>query len=163
MRKKKDVIFFQNLSALLMSKFCTSNLIMAGDFNVVLQQIDKRFGNNVVQQSSRFLQSLLKEHALIDIWRNKHPHVKMFTWYRTNPRIFCRLDYFFISKDLVQNYKSSKITESIRTDHKMITLELTKKQIQQRGPGFYKFNNSLLENQEFVNRMAHEICNKKIM
>ena len=48
--------------------------------------------------------------------------------------------------------KTSKIQESIKTDLKLISL-IDKSQKEARGPGFYKFNSSLLLDKEYVNNI----------
>ena len=42
---------------------------------------------------------------------------------------------------------------AIRTDHHAITLEIDSLNDQQRGPSFWKFNNSLLDDAFFVERL----------
>ena len=48
--------------------------------------------------------------------------------------------------------------ESIKTDHKLIMLEHQSNQ--KRGPGFWKFNNSLLEDDEFITGIKNVYLNK---
>lgn len=155
------ITFFQNLSSIIMSKCPTGNVVMAGDFNVTIKKNDKKFGTISVQKSVSNLNQILEEFKLIDIWREQHASTQKFTWSRQKPKVMCRLDYFFISKNLVTNCKKSQILESVHTDHKLISLELSEMMKQTRGPGFYKFNNSLLQNQNYINEMTQLIQDKK--
>ena len=51
-----------------------------------------------------------------------------------------------IQEDVVK----SEILTSIKTDHLAITLEIDSLDDQQRGPSFWKFNNSLLLNSQGI-------------
>ena len=68
--------------------------------------------------------------------------------------------YVLISSHLNNVHKTSKIQESIKTDHKLISLEIDKSQKQARGPGFYKFNSSFLLDKEYVNNISNLILEK---
>ena len=102
----------------------------------------------------------MKTPNLLDVWRNHHPHDQLFTWYRQQPKVMCPLDMFLISSNLNNVHKTSKIQESIKTDHKLISLEIDKSQKQACGPGFYTFNSSLLLDKEYVNNISNLILEK---
>lgn len=90
--------------------------------------------------------------ALIDIWRDKHPAKKQYTWSQSTPRIQCRLDYFLIPKKNVTATTAVNIKHSISSDHNMVVLDL-KLETLKRGRGTWKFNNSLLNCTEFLEKM----------
>ena len=92
----------------------------------------------------------MMENDLVDIWRIRNPDDKNFTWRQKNPIIQRRLDYWFISDMLQEDVVKSEIVTSIKTDHLAITLENDSLDDQQRGPSFWKSNNSLLEDLVFV-------------
>lgn len=92
----------------------------------------------------------MMENDLVDIWRIRNPDDKNFTWRQKNPIIQRRLDYWFISDMLQEDVVKSEIVTSIKTDHLAITLEIDSLDDQQRGPSFWKSNNSLLEDLVFV-------------
>ena len=92
----------------------------------------------------------MMENDLVDIWRIRNPDNKNFTWRQKNPIIQRRLDYWFISDMLQEDVVKSEIVTSIKTDHLAITLEIDSLDDQQRGPSFWKSNNSLLEDLVFV-------------
>ena len=134
---------------------------MAGDFNIALTADDRKSNVSVVQPSANILKRLIEEHNLVDIWREKHPNLKQYTWCRQNPNVMSRLDYFLISKSMKLLCKSTKIKESVHTDHKLIYLVLLKPNNNQRGPGFWKLNSSLLKDQEYINQISELISEKK--
>ena len=57
--------------------------------------------------------------------------------------------------------KSTKIKESVHTEHKVIYLELLKSNNNDRGPGFWKLNSSLLKDEEYINQISELIMEKK--
>ena len=141
-----------------------NTFIIGGDFNTIVNPLlDKKNGNlNAHKQGSKRLNEILNQNELIDVWRIKNPDTKMFTWHsNTNPPVFCRLDYLFISNNLVNNVSECTISYGFKTDHSTVSmvLDITPSK---RGPGSFKINNSiLLENdyQEKVREAIREITN----
>lgn len=73
-------------------------------------------------------------------------------------KIQCRLDYFFTLKQLKDNVKVCKILPNISSDHSTITLFMSfNKSELPRGPGFWKFNNSLLSDTNYVELLSLKI------
>ena len=73
-------------------------------------------------------------------------------------KIQCRLDHFFISKQLKNHVKECKILPNIYSDHSAVDLSLSFKESElPRGPGFWKFNNSLLSDINFVELLTFKI------
>ena len=105
----------------------------------------------------------MMENDLVDIWRIRNPDNKKFTWRPKNPIIQRRLDYWFIRDILQEDVVKSEILTSINTDHLAITLEIHSLDDQQRGPSYWKFNNSLLEDPVFVQSLREnfQIGSKK--
>ena len=101
--------------------------------------------------------SLQEELDLVDIWRAKNPMEKSFTWSQNSPRIFCRLDYWLISNTLHDLVKTTDIIPAIRTGHAAISLELANGSNDIKGPGVWKTNCSLLDDEEYVNDIAKKI------
>ena len=96
-----DPEFFQQFGENLLD-FSGENIILAGDFNLVLEvEKDKQGGNttthnNALQELDKIIQNL----DLGDIWRDLNSESKRFTWRRRKPNIQCRLDFFLISNCL---------------------------------------------------------------
>ena len=67
-----------------------------------------------------------------------------------------RLDFFFISSELLSLVHKSDISSGYRTDHSLVRLSLTLNKIK-RGPGIWKFNNSLLKDENFVSKIIKTI------
>ena len=60
-----------------------------------------------------------------------------------------RIDFFLVAKHLEQYVKKSEIYPSIAPDHKAIYISLSWSNPTPRGPGLWKFNNSLLNDEEY--------------
>lgn len=102
------------------------------------------------------IEHLSNLYNLLDIWRNRNPHTERFTWRNKSLKIQCRLDFFLISKNVYNVVSSCNISNAPESDHSVITLHLKSENLKQnRGPGFWKFNNSLLEDAEYTNKL-HE-------
>ena len=134
------------------------NIILAGDFNLVLEvEKDKQGGNssthnNALQELNNIIQNL----DLGDIWRDLNPEIKRFTWRRRKPNIQCRLDFFLISTCLYSDVVKTEINPGYKTDHSIITLSLTT-QANTRGPGLWKLSTSFLADINFVNEVKKVI------
>ena len=61
-----------------------------------------------------------------------------------------------ISEDILALNPQSDILNAYKSDHNMISLTITKSS-QKRGKGLWKFNNALLENQDFCDMIRSEI------
>lgn len=140
----------------------SQNLILGGDFNITLNpNLDKKGG--CIEGKSKYRDNLIssiKDLNLVDIWREQNPNGMLFTFSRKNPIILSRLDFFLIPAFLAPLCKTS-IKPSIKTDHSVITLNIKGKGFEDRGPGFWKFNSSLLEDEEFVLKTKQNILQLK--
>ena len=114
--------------------------------------LDKKNGKTETHKKCRKqIKSIIDIHELTDIWRLKHPDKRHFTWHSNNrPPIFSRLDYFLISNNIINNTIKTYIKNSYRTDHSLITISLNFDKIE-RGPGYFKLNNSLLLDKDYQN------------
>ena len=132
--------------------------IFAGDFNMVLNpQIDLKnylhINNPLARQE---LIDQMQIFNLVDIWRDLHPDEKKFTWRKFNQNKQSRLDFFLVSSSLLPYVKKAEIIPGFLSDHSSITLEIDFSQFT-RGKGFWKFNSSLLKDQEYVEKVKNVI------
>ncbi|KAL9961456.1 hypothetical protein ACROYT_G030398 [Oculina patagonica] len=157
------VRFYQNLSATLreMDPDSDDNIIIGGDFNCPLNPtLDKKGGILIPRQHViNSIENIQNEFSLHDIWRIKNPNTCSFTWSKSHPFIFCRLDYWLISDKLNDLVTHVDIQASIKTDHSSIILELEDIKDSQRGPGFWKLNTSLLARPDYVEMISKELPN----
>ena len=148
---KQQIGFFKELQNHL-TEFVQENIIIAGDFNCALTDKDKKGGNSVSRKALviKEIEHLASLYNLTDIWRDRNPHGESFPWRNKSAKIQCRLDFFLISKILVNEVFTCEILNAPETDHSVITLYLKSESARQpSGPGFWKFNNSLVEEHEY--------------
>ena len=92
---------------------------------------------------------------LIDIQRVRHPKLRKFTYESKSLRLKSRTDFFLIAKDLTVNIKRSEILPAIAPDHNAISILLTLPNKCPRGPGFWKFNNTLLKDPQYIDKIRY--------
>ena len=153
----KQSLFFQTLSELIYDEGYNEfdyKIILGGDLNVTMDpDLDCSGGNPVLKDSVKCVEDIMLNYDLVDIWRIRNPNSKKFSWRQKKPIVQRRLDYWLISDLLQDDVVKVDIVTAIRTDHHAITLEIDSINDQQRGPSFWKFNNSLLDDDLFVERL----------
>ena len=100
---------------------------------------------------------------LCDIWRSLNPDARQFTWRDKSFKVQCRLDYFLISNEL-SNHASDCciIFRAPNTDHSAVQINLIAEEFKRnKGPGFWKFNSSLLEDNRYVSQLRENILEFK--
>ena len=126
-------------------------VIICGDFNSVINNsIDIISGAPHDASEIKLFQTFMNNFDLCDTWRMFNPKTKDFTWHRQNPFIARRLDY--ILSQIVNKSEITKVEHMFIpcSDHKAIIVELKTEHFK-RGPGIWKFNNSLLNDKLFIN------------
>jgi len=127
--------------------------VLGGDFNCVISTSDKSGGKpvDITKASTIELKALIKMHNLLDNWHYKNPDSFGPTWVNPSKKIQCRLDHLFISNQPSNQICESKIIPNIYSDHSAVVLSISfSKHKPPCGPGFWKFNNSLLSDTEYV-------------
>lgn len=71
--------------------------------------------------------------------------------------VFCRLDYWLISNSLYDSVTGTDIIPAIKTDHSAILLEFCNNVNDIKGPGYWKMNCSLLEDDDYINDITAKI------
>ena len=148
--------FIDDLRDILMAH-SNASAIVAGDLNIKLSDLDSDNPRHSVSRASIKLRDFLDEFSLVDAWRLQHSTVKKYTWRRLNPLQQSRIDYAFISEAWMSNeVVKTKIEAGIQSDHNFVYLEVTLSN-EARGPGTWRFNNSLLNDTDFVEATISEI------
>ena len=88
-----------------------------------------------------------------------NPDKKQFTWRRKNNVDKSRIDYWLIENNIIPLLLTTDIRPAIikYTDHMAISIKL--KTPLKRGPGFWKLNNTYLNDPEYC-RSALDIINQ---
>ena len=119
-------------------------LIIAGDFNLVINKID-RTGHFSPNTNDKILfQTILTNFDLIDSYRFLYPHSKTFSFSRSQP--ISRLDRIYIPSPLLSNISLSTYVSISFSDHNkapLITIKIPSNQ--KYRSSHWKLNNSLLD------------------
>lgn len=154
-------IFFTNISSCI-DDIGNTDIILCGDYNCVLNpDLDYYNYKGINNKKARDeVLKLIDDKYLIDPFRENFPTLKRFTWKRKNPCKQARLDYFLVSENLMRFVKKCDINPSYRSDHSMITLELNLTNFK-HGKSYWKLNNSLLSDIEYLNQINEKISDIK--
>ena len=128
----------------------TDKILIGGDFNCPLSASDKFGGKDVQSKKAviRSIEELCDNYGLVDSWRDQHPHETRFTWRNSSGKIKCRLNLWLISKRLLSRVTKTDICAYYDSDHSPVTISIQPEgKHEKRGPGYWKLNNSLLENE----------------
>ena len=136
--------------------------IFTGDLNLIFDtDFDALGGNPTLKTKSLIaIKKLIDKLDVCDIFRVRYPNKKRFTFRqktRAKKIIHRRLDYIFLSNCLQENTKDIDILPSFLSDHSPVLLTLDKNKENNRGRGLWKFNNSLLQKEEFKQGIKNTI------
>ena len=150
--------FFHQINEAL-ERLPDENVIIGGDFNFVINfQQDSNYSRQNNPRARDAFLHVIEEQDLTDIWSRMNPGKRAITWTRQNPYKFGRLDKFFISEHLTSQTVCSSIVAGYRSDHSIITLQIKAPQ-KKRGPGLWKFNDSLLTDRDYDDAIKELVFN----
>ena len=135
------------------------NKIIVGDLNLTLDvHLDRlnTYQNN--NNSKQVLEKCMEEFYLRDIWRDRNEDVRAYTWFKSTrgeETKASRLDYALIEAGL--DVENITFFPASFTDHRAIFVTIKTIHGIDRGKGYWKFNNTLLKNIEFVNCINNKI------
>ena len=148
-----DPNFFTSVFNRLLDFKC-EEIIVGGDVNLV-RDVNKDNKGGLARSHKKSLEVIndFSENLdLIDAWRVLNPESSRFTWRQKKPEVHCRLDFFLVNQTTFCNIVSADILPGYKTDHSMITLQISLHS-NNRERGFWKLNTSFLNDIEYVNRI----------
>ena len=102
------------------------------------------------------LMSLMEDFELSDVWRTRNPSFRQFTWRCKSPLTMSHLDCFLISDTLQFSVHSCEMLNPLQIDHSPIKIKL-KSLNAVKGKGYWKFSNSVFDDNIFVQNMKCKI------
>ena len=119
--------FFQTIEQYLDEFGDDTPIVLGGDWNLVLEQQRDSYNykrlNNV--RAQRKVLNMSKKYELIDVFRERCPIAKRYTWRVKNPSLKqARLDFFLVSDFLNEKIVGCDIKAGYRTDHSMLELDI---------------------------------------
>lgn len=101
---------------------------------------------------------------LCDIWRKRHPKSREMSWFNADFSIGSHLDKFFIPENLANYLTNCEISPCCLSDHDYVNLVFVFDNRIPRGPGIWKFNNSLLNDEclcEYITGRINDLSSCK--
>ena len=125
---------------------------LGGDFNLSRVDADRIGGSPKHRKRSNIeLNRILEEFELMDVFRAFHKG-PAYTW-KAN-KIARRLDYFFAPISWKSNIKSIEIVRTCGlSDHDIVLMNVESDSFFPRGPGTWKLNNLILEEEQYITYM----------
>ncbi len=156
-----DLNFFTRIFNVLIefqTEFPGSNIILAGDFNLVLDDNNDavhRNSTNTERQSRTLIKRNLIRLNLIDSYRKMNCSGG-YTWKRGN--CMSRLDMIFTSKEISKNIVNSTLDWSFDdSDHAMVGANFLIPTTFDRGPGLIKVNVDILDDDTILEEVKSEL------
>ena len=161
---KDDPSFFESLQRKL-KEFRNNDIIINGDWNLLLNpQKDGLNYKHVNNPNARNkVLKMITELNLYDVWRDENLEKRIYTWKRKlSPGVYQmgRLDFFLVSESLLHFTREENIVPGFRSDHSATSLSLIFNKVQ-KCKTFWKFNNSLLRNPEYIREIKSTILHVK--
>ena len=130
---------------------------MCGDFNFVTSLLDRNSSSfTSIDNNYRYEWGKCQlDLGLIDAFRVTNPKRRCYTYTHTNGTSKARLDRIYVSNDLVGKIINNKIELANESDHKIVYSTLAKSI--ENGPGQWIFNNTLLEDDKFIQEIKEII------
>ena len=157
---EKDIKFFETLFEAELDTDIDHTLY-AGDWNVSLSQQMDTHGylheNNT--QNRDYIRKKMIEYDLKDIWRDRNPQAINYTFMKKQAKNVtkARLDFLLVGPKTVGYIEAIRIDgHNGLSDHRSFSCTIAKNKIE-NGPGYWRFNNQLLENPEMLFGMTHRI------
>ncbi|KAK6169432.1 hypothetical protein SNE40_020489 [Patella caerulea] len=138
--------------------------IICGDFNEIMDPVlDQAVGmNTFCPRNVQKLKDFLEFTALIDLWRDRNSDRREFT--RRQFVNGClkqsRIDYFFVSRKLLEYIVSCYIKHYSYSDHDLLLLKV-EFGCRVKGPGLFIHNNTHLKDSNYVQSIEQLIISSK--
>ena len=152
-KTKDQCIFFEEIQKQLDKLELEDNceVIIGGDFNVIFDaELDGSGGKPQVRESCKKIEDLCSSYDLTDTWRIRNADTKRFTWRQKKTHNTTPFGLWLISSSVQEEVEDVDIIPAIRTDHSAITMHINGFEKTGQGPSFWKFNSSLLEDDEYI-------------
>jgi exonuclease III len=156
---KDQLAWLNEAQTKILEKYSDTNIIIGGDLNdCFIPHLDRyRCKTNAVATEYVNVWKLLCEELnLADFWRLNNPSTRQYTWRQGGSNSTLkqsRLDYWIVSSHLMFQLENVTIGPGIRSDHSLISINFFKSHAPDRGPGYWRFNASLLKDTEYVQQI----------
>ena len=153
---KEKSEFLHDLESYIQQLPVSHGVVVAGDFDMVLNNdLDVISGKPHDEKTTSRFNEFLLNSDLYDIWRIHND--REFTWSSSyTPWKARRLDYLIVNDAMCDKTVCCDIIPVANTDHRAVFMTVAIGLIK-RGPGYWKFNQSLLKDKEYVKLITNKI------
>uniref|UniRef100_A0A3P9JF49 Reverse transcriptase domain-containing protein n=1 Tax=Oryzias latipes TaxID=8090 RepID=A0A3P9JF49_ORYLA len=143
----------------------TENVIVGGDFNLAPDLwLDRHPPRAQCHKFDDLVVEFMNVVNLVDYWRILNPVTRQYTWFNAAGNgQSSRLDYWLISSSLVKYIDKCSISASPLTDHCVVSLSLQCNKSVTDLIQIWKFNNMLLEDSCFCNKVRELITEVNVL
>ena len=132
--------------------------VVCGDFNAVFDRSLDRFGSDTAdtsRESSVALSHLFESCCCVDIWRYLHPSSSCFTWSGSDGTLASRIDLVGCPYVWVSSVSSCDVIPCPFSDHCAVLFCVSVPDVVPPGPGLWKLNTSVLEDEGYVSAVTN--------
>ncbi|KAH9847292.1 Endonuclease/exonuclease/phosphatase, partial [Lenzites betulinus] len=125
--------------------------VMAGDFNMVLDAMDRRPARNDAWGQTKALADLVATMDMSDGWRNENPNKHEYSFLQASTGSQSRIDRIYVAKPMQHMAADWEIRGSgVQTDHRMVMCSLANYATPYIGEGRWALGGALLKDQIFL-------------
>jgi len=159
--ENEQIELFEKLELLLeaFGDFSDHAIVFGGDFNLIFDRTLDAIGGTptLKTRSIAALITIMEKYDLVDVYRLRNPNAKRFTFRQArqgNSTLQRRLDFFLVSNVIQESVGKVDILNSLRSDHSPILFSIRETTENEKGPNYWKFNSSLLNDPDYNAKMA---------
>ena len=130
------------------------NRLLVGDFNLAFDRSLDRSNINSRNndQSAAIVKQYMQDTFFNDVWRNRNPDSAKFTFVKKRPYVASRLDYILLEASVDSWCDNIQIIPGFRSDHSAVVANILPYSCE-RGRGYWKLNNQVLYETNFVKKI----------
>ena len=139
-------------------------LFLGGDFNCIESlELDKAGGDALAgDKGSVELRDFADSVSICDVFRAKFPTRKLFTRHNKSNTNMSRIDRIYAPKDMISDAFGYTFDPCSYSDHDLVSVKFQCKQTTPRGPGLWKFNSSLTQDNDYVGLLSQFLQDCKL-
>uniref|UniRef100_A0A803STM2 exodeoxyribonuclease III n=1 Tax=Anolis carolinensis TaxID=28377 RepID=A0A803STM2_ANOCA len=130
-------------------------VIVGGDFNMPMDRMKDKSNPTVKDKNNNIteLNRIMNKWGLKDSWRLLKGDERKYTYYSAVHKTYTRIDYLFISKNMVDKLFNSEIGIIRISDHAIVNLEIINKQDYEQTRR-WRLNSNILNYEEIIRRIG---------
>ena len=133
---------------ILISNYIRGNLevILLGDFNLVFNSKLDRNSKGWIhsKKGAEVLEEIINSANLADVYREKNPLGRLYTWHQTGGLAATRIDRVYVSKEIMRDCGQIAVLSNDYSDHGMLVMDFNFRN-SIRGKSYWKANVSVFK------------------